>query len=918
MKNILKITIILFLLFVFQFSKGQEKLLNPTNTFTGLTLPVPEFICPSFDIDASILQFEDDDANGVSPLIFARKFDVNLTQDNSGVWEEVDDLMVWRLNIKSSEAKSIMLILDELNLVDYSSLFIYDKNMNIILGPYTQNYTSSNILPTPLVPSDEITIELVYDMTQTDITPSFKIKSISHDYIGAAGILYGNQEDDAEHDGVLDCHNDIICPIGTNWQLEGRSVARMVVDGKAFCTGALINNTNNDKRSYFLTAWHCMHTGDQPDPNETVFYFNYNSPTCNQGIDGSNYQVVSGAREVALNNATDFSLLDLNARVPTSYQPYFAGWNISGQAPNNTTVIHHPRGTVKKISFDNGSPVVNTIPRQFLGFTLQPTMAWDVTLDNGTTQGGSSGAPLFNEEGRIIGQNSGGEPGCPDDFRDRNNNGELDKHYGRLSQSWNNGNSATDRLSDWLDPNNTNQTDIQGFAPQGFIHDWLMGWNAPTAQNIFAQYKAMDVGAGNQVFYRGTDNKLQSMFWWNNSWNHSWVANWNAPSNQNIVGDIKVGAGNQLFYRGQDAKMHTYYWNNSQFNHDWLGGWNAPSYQDVSFYPGSILVNSTNQVFYRGTDDKIQYYWWNGTNWIHDWLDNWNAPTANNVNGSMAMGTNSQMFYRGVDGKLHSYFIYNNNWMHDWVENWNSSSSHNVSPHPGSIVVKADGTQVYYRGIDNKLQAFYWANGQMNHYWLGGWNAPSYENVAGDIAILPNDQIIYTGVDGRMHTYFWYNNTWNHDWLEASWQTPSQHNPSGPISPGTNGQQIFYRGNDGRCRIYYWENGFMQKTNENYSMNETRLSPTIPKEINGNTIEMKVFPNPFNQSFAISSLNFNPEHVLTINISDITGKIIYSETQNANQSSKITIDLTGINSGIYILNVNSSDGTKAVQKIIKN
>lgn len=919
MKNKMKLKLTcLFLCFVLS-SYAQEPLLNPTITFADITNVIPEFVTPTFDIDASVAQFNIDNAQDASPLVFAHRFDVNLTTSNSGVWVEIDGLKVWRLKIRSSEAKSLMLIIDDLNLVDYSSLFIYSTDMKVILGPYTSNYTNNDILPTPLVPGEEIIVELVYDIDLVTDVPSITISSISHDFVGVTGLLYyGQNEDNFQQGNTLDCHNDVICPIGANWQLEKRSVARMVVGAKAFCSGALINNTNNDKHSYFLTANHC-YDDDEFSPEKTCFYFNYESPSCNQGQDGGNYQFVSGSSEVASNGATDFMLLNLNARVPSSFQPYFAGWDRSGTEPTNTTIIHHPAGSVKKITFENDPTPANPVDRIIDGVNYPIGTVWDVIWDIGATQGGSSGSPLFNPEGRIIGQLIGGEIGCPDDTHgDDNNNGLIERACGRLSESWT-GSNSTNRLSDWLDPNNTNQTDIEGYAPQGWLHHWVMPWNAPTTQNMFAMYSAMDVGEGNQVFYRGTDNKVHTLYWVNGVWNHAWIHGQWGPNVQNIVGDIKAGAGNQLFYRGQDGKVQTYYYLNGSWYHAWLGGQWAPTPEDVQFSASSaIAVNSINQVFYRGIDQKIQYYYYNGSSWSHGWPGGWNAPNSENISGPIEVSSLGQVYYRGIDGRLQSYYYTNNSWHHMWVDSWNAPTSRSVSSSAKSIVTSNDGTQVFYRGSDNKLQVYYKANNIWYHAWLNSSTAPNIENVAGDIAITPNNEIVYTGIDGRMHIFYYANNQWNHDWIEASWQAPSLYNPSGTIKSGS-GSHIFYRGNDGRCRTYYWENGFLQKTSnsENYSMNETSPSPTLPSGNMSDIFEMKVYPNPFSESFTISSLHFNNNDIVNVNVSDITGKTIYNKTLETKKSSEIRIDLTGINSGIYFLKVNDSKGIKAVEKIIK-
>jgi len=84
---------------------------------------------------------------------------------------------------------------------------------------------------------------------------------------------------------------------------------------------------------------------------------------------------------------------------------------------------------------------------------------WRVSWDrNTTTEGGSSGSPLFNQKGQIIGQLWKGDAGC-------NNPGGVD-FYGRLRNSWNPvGSTVSGQLMHWLDPESEGTTSIIGYDP---------------------------------------------------------------------------------------------------------------------------------------------------------------------------------------------------------------------------------------------------------------------------------------------------------------------------------------------------------------------------------------------------------------------------------------------------------------------
>lgn len=171
--------------------------------------------------------------------------------------------------------------------------------------------------------------------------------------------------------------------------------------------------------------------------------WNYESPTCTNGIDFTPPSTF-GATVIANNSASDFALLQLD-ETPFDLTPplclYYNGWDRSGSTSSNTTCIHHPSGDFKKISIDNNSPSSNG-------------NYWRVNdWDTGTTEGGSSGSPLFNPNQRIIGQLYGGLAACGNDLYD---------DFGKFSVSWNNSTDQKRKLRNWLDPIGTNPNTIDG------------------------------------------------------------------------------------------------------------------------------------------------------------------------------------------------------------------------------------------------------------------------------------------------------------------------------------------------------------------------------------------------------------------------------------------------------------------------
>ena len=244
------------------------------------------------------------------------------------------------------------------------------------------------------------------------------------------------------------CYTDVLCSAGIPWHKEKASVALILRNGNAWCSGALINNTLDDGKEYFLTAKHCYDFGSSEGNNTaasgSVFVFNKESPSCN-GPQGPTTMSVSGSTIKSSWLDTDFALLELNHQVPTSFYPYYSGWYRAWPIPANSTLIHHPNGADKKITFDFDPPQVTGwyIPPSFCsndpGNDHWKILDWDV----GSVDHGSSGGPLYNPNFRIIGQLHGGCSFC-------NNNSAC--YCGRLYNSWTGGGSQYTQLSYWLDP----------------------------------------------------------------------------------------------------------------------------------------------------------------------------------------------------------------------------------------------------------------------------------------------------------------------------------------------------------------------------------------------------------------------------------------------------------------------------------
>ncbi|MCZ2337129.1 MAG: serine protease, partial [Chitinophagales bacterium] len=195
------------------------------------------------------------------------------------------------------------------------------------------------------------------------------------------------------------CEINVLCPLGNGWDHERNAVALVLNDNESkWCSGCMVMNTCNANTPFFLTANHCL-TGQ--DVSGWRFTFQAWSPTCTPSQNSSG--VTFNGSVLRANYATsDFCLVELNSTPAINSGIYYAGWTRSTSAPSTTIGIHHPAGDVMKISRD-----INTATRgDYLSTT--GTSHWIVNWDDGVTEGGSSGSPLFDPNHRIIGQLHGG------------------------------------------------------------------------------------------------------------------------------------------------------------------------------------------------------------------------------------------------------------------------------------------------------------------------------------------------------------------------------------------------------------------------------------------------------------------------------------------------------------------------------
>lgn len=482
------IKLIIVLVFLFNGITNSFSQINvggePMSSLLQLNMNFNSVTLPAVDSKKALEEDAATPSDAGIPFRYGLNVNVDFNLNNSGTWETLSDgSRIWRLGIKSNNAKSLNLIFSNFYMPKGAYMFVYNLDKSRLLGAFTEiNNAVDGQFATALIFGNYTIIEYYEPVYSTGLG-RLSISTVIHGYIDVSGNNTFLE---------LPCNINVNCPIGAPWINQKRSVARMSFQtgsGGVLCTGSLINNTLNNRTPYFLTAEHCAST----NWSSLVVDFNFESPTCN-GLQSGPTQSMSGATLKASNLPTDFRLLQLNNAIPASINAYFNGWDKSGSQPQNETAIHHPGGAIKKISVDdNPAATSGGINGNYLsnGF-------WRVVWDQGMTEGGSSGCPLYDQNKRVIGQNLGGIAAqCT-------NPQAVWKVFGKISESWAYGGTPTTELKEWLDPNNSGVSTLDGINDVTGV--------APVS-NFTSSVQNLPIGGGTVDFYDLTTNDPASWSW---------------------------------------------------------------------------------------------------------------------------------------------------------------------------------------------------------------------------------------------------------------------------------------------------------------------------------------------------------------------------------------------------------------------
>ena len=389
---------------------------------------------PTLDVKSIHDQEVANEKKGEAPR-FAIPHSVSISPMKSQNWEKSAQGYTWTHRVTTPNAVSLNFGFSSFNLPEGAELNIFSADRTQFIRTFTAADNNINgQLWTPVIMSDDVIIELTVPANAVEEV-KLELTQVGQGFrtFGQSTLKSGS------------CNIDVACSDSQGWEAEVNSVGVISTGGSNFCTGFMVNNTNNDKTPFFMTAAHCKITASTAP--SLVVYWNFQSSKCGGARDGKLTDFQSGAVHLATNSKSDSTLVKMNTTPKSEWNVNFAGWDATAAIGTSAVGIHHPNVDEKSISFENDSTVLASY-----GGESSPGDSTHVRIidwDKGTTEPGSSGSPLFDANHRVIGQLHGGGAACGNNLSDyygRFHTSYKDAKYNKYLDSANTGKLTVDTL----------------------------------------------------------------------------------------------------------------------------------------------------------------------------------------------------------------------------------------------------------------------------------------------------------------------------------------------------------------------------------------------------------------------------------------------------------------------------------------
>ncbi len=429
------------------------------------------------------------------PLRVGYSFKVGINSKSMGSavnWENGEKS--WIIRIAVEDAPSVALVLENVNIPADGRLYVYTEDEPTSFYLINHNSINDGYASTPPLASSVVIVEYVESVLnrQQGLRGSFSISSIYSIYKGIDDMLGSKALGDSDP-----CQVNINCsPEGDAWQNQKRGVAKILFSEGGYvyaCSGTLINNTNQDGKPYFLTAYHCGGNLADSDRSTWQFFFNYERSGCDNSTSPTINLITGAALRASgpLAAGSDFQLVELSQTPSAAWRPFYNGWDRAETVADGGVSIHHPSGDAKKISTYTGS--LSSATPNIDGSVMATNSTWRVTWTqtangHGVTEGGSSGSPILNSAGLVVGTLSGGSSSC--------SSLNSPDYYGKFNYHWSsNGTTNIKKLQPWLDPSNSNTSTLPGYDPSGDLYANFKADLTVAQTNVAITFTDLSTGA---------------------------------------------------------------------------------------------------------------------------------------------------------------------------------------------------------------------------------------------------------------------------------------------------------------------------------------------------------------------------------------------------------------------------------------
>jgi len=349
------------------------------------------------------------------------------------------DGFVWTAAVQVPGATALRLHLTGVDLPRGAELYVYNRSGQAF-GPYTgRGPLGDGVLHTNTVFGEQLLLQ-VHSPVDSERAPRLTLAEV-----GVMGARFAAPRYQPE--GVFDpndlgaiakasnlCSFNASCVVNAACQSSSvvnsakDAVASMLFQSGAsfyICTGGLIADTvTTSVIPFFLTAHHCISSSGEASSLET--YFDYettcSNPNCTQPYNNTGDTI--GATIKASGSTSDYTLLQL-ASTPVSRDGVttYLGWLSTPVANTNNLALYrisHPQGAPQSYTegvIDTTKGTCRTLARGNFIYSR------DIV---GATEGGSSGSPVLNSAGQIVGQLYGACGTNLNNVCDAANNGTVD------------------------------------------------------------------------------------------------------------------------------------------------------------------------------------------------------------------------------------------------------------------------------------------------------------------------------------------------------------------------------------------------------------------------------------------------------------------------------------------------------------